>query len=44
MVSLVSPPARSIGLLRLQRGGRLLVEGGPQVVGQRQQLEPRTCG
>ena len=35
IVSRVSPPARSTGLLRLQRGGSLRVDRGPQVVGQR---------
>ena len=39
MVSRVSPPARSIGLLRLQRGGRCSSIAAQEIVGQRRQLE-----
>ena len=38
-VSRVSDPARSIGLLRLQRGGRIRVDRGAEVVGQRHEGE-----
>ena len=44
IVSRVSPPARSTGLLRLHRGGRWSSICGQQVVGQRQQLRDRWHG
>ena len=40
MVSRVSPPARSIGLCRLQRAGTSASMRGAQIVGQRDHLEP----
>ncbi len=42
IVSRVSPPARSIGLLRLHRGGSCSSIVGAQVVGQRRELERRS--
>ena len=44
IVSRVSPPAQSIGLLRLQRGGNRSSIGGAQVGGQVDQLEVAIAG